>query len=269
MNINGTDYAPLNTQTITVTSALLIKAMYYDGTTAFDSTFSANSWQDIKDCCQLGLVGNFWSVSDTKNVTLTNGDTYAVRIADLVQDRYDYTYGTESTQAVFEFVDVIVINGVSGFVMNDTTTSVGGYAASKLKTTIDQTVYNLLPNDLKELLEYVNIFTNTGMNTKIVAIPAKLFPAGQAEAFLNTEQYASTYWIEDSNGKGRFQIYTGNESRKKYIHGTTTYASNWWIRSADKGRDGWFYNVYQGAIGNPYGPGNAMSTFGISVYFAW
>ena len=243
--INGTNFTAGDTHT--VAGDIAITCLYWDEVNVpVNPNFADNSWGLIKLGCQLGLASQFWSIGDTKSVTLTDGRTYTVRIADLVENRYQYADGTTGgTHAVFEFVELINANGTTTFNMNDSNTNSGGFNGSKMKSThLGQTIYNLLPTDLKEALEEVTVYSANGSGSTMVGANTKLFLASAYEIFASGT--ASSYSYDDTQSKGRYQIYAASANdnatfRKKYDYGTST-ARAWWLRSPR--RDYSYYFVY-------------------------
>lgn len=266
--VNGTNFSAGDTFTVP-NSAVAITAIYWDGENVpVNPTFADNSWDLIKTGCKLGLAAQLWSVGDTKSVTLNDGRTYTVRIADLMENRYQYADGTTGgTHAVFEFVELINANGTTTFDMNSSATNSGGFPATRTKTVhLDQTIYNLLPSDLKDALEEIVVYSSNGRQSSMVSANCKLFLPSAYEVF--DSGTASNYSYNDTNSKGRWQNYTNNDNttyRTKKVVGTTS-GVRWWLRSPlyNFGTD--FCCVY--ALGS-LNSGSAFSSFGVSPAFAF
>lgn len=265
LTVNGTNFTAGDTYTVS-SSAIAITAMYWDGENVpVNPDFAANSWDLIKMGCKLGLASQLWQVGATKSVTLTDGRTYTVRIADLLENRYQYADGTTGgTHAVFEFVELINTNGTRFFDMNSSATNSGGFPATRMKTVhLDQTIYNLLPSDLKDVLEEVVVYSGNGTSSSMVTANCKLFLPSAYEVFGGGNNY-----YNDTNGKGRWQNYTANDNTtyrtKKTVE--TTSASDWWLRSPIYDNSRYFCMVYYSGGINYY---NANGGSGVSPAFAF
>ena len=263
--VNGTTFASGDTYTVS-SADVKITAMYWDEVVVpLNPNFADNSWSLIKLGCQLGLASQFWSIGDTKSVTLTDGRTYTVRIEDLLEDRYQYADGTTGgTHAAFEFVELINANGTKYFDMNSSATNAGGFPATRMKTVhLDQTIYNLLPSDLKDALEEVVVYSGNGTSSSMVTANCKLFLPSAYEVFGGGNNY-----YDDTNGKGRWQNYTANDNityRTKKTVGTTS-AVDWWLRSSTNDSIRYFCKVYY--VGS-FNYSNAVNEFGVSPAFAF
>lgn len=248
LTVNGVTFNAGDTYIVGETD-VSIKAIYWDNVNVpVNPNFAENSWSVIKLGCQLNRASELWHVGDTKNVTLTDGRKYTIRIADLVAERYTYSGTTEHTHAVFEFVELINANGTKSFNMNDSSSNSGGFASSKMNTThLNKTIYELLPNELKESLAEVDVYSANGTGLTMVAAHSKLFLPSAYEIFDSST--ANSYCYDDTQGKGRYQLYTANDNnnfRSKKYHDNTN--SRWWLRSFVRSANGFVVVYPDGSI---------------------
>ena len=104
LQVNGEDFT--SGGTFTVNEDLNITAIYWDGENIpLQPVFGDNSWAMIRQAFRNGLASGLWAVGDQKEVTLGDGKTYHIRIADMQSGRYNLTDGSGTTNGVLEFVE--------------------------------------------------------------------------------------------------------------------------------------------------------------------
>lgn len=255
--VNGQDFT--SGSTITVSSDVFVSAVYWDGEhVPVNPTFGDNGWDVIASTFKSGVAGSFWSVGDTKSVTLTNGQTYTVRIADMQSGRYAYADGTGNSHAVLEFVEL----QPTARYMNSTNTNAGGWAQCYMRSTVMTELYNLLPSDMRSAISEVNVLSGTGSSTTSGTSSSanKLFLPAEMEIFS-----AKTYSIGNTECPlGQFDWYrthNTNADRIKYRSGS---AVAWWLRSPYSGNSYNFCNVNSGVAASS----GANYTYGVAPCFA-
>lgn len=207
----------------------------------YDPVFANNSWGAIKRACQNNEIPETWEIGDLKTFQGTDGLEYTVRLSDKQQGRYAYTNGG-STNAVFELVEAVdTTSEGSPYQWNSTRTNADGYAESLLRTTMNTDILGILPDEIKNLLEEVNIKSSTGGATYSGQSTSanKIFALAYNEVAQTTEtQYTQEtanndtvfgmldYYelhTEDSYKVKRVWVYYQGE----YVKGTC----DWWLRS--------------------------------------
>ena len=186
----------------------------------------------------MGAASEFWSVGDTKSVTLTNSETYTIRIADMKANRYALSNGTGYSKGVFEFVELYS----EAYKMNTSGTNAGGWAGCYMKGTVMPQLYDLLPSDLQSSISEVYILSGTGSNTTSGTSSSvnKLFLACEYEI---SGTQSRSIGISESP-LGQFDWYSSHNTQadriKKDLNNT---AQIWWTRSPRSGNSDSFVSV--------------------------
>lgn len=258
--VNGNAFT--SGSTITADTDISIIAIYYDGVNApINPVFGDNSWILIADAVKSGNIPDTWVVGDTKSVTLTNGNTFTIRLCDLQADRYAYADGTGNSKAVFEFVEL----QPSTKYMNSSATNSGGWADCYMRNTVMAELYALLPSDLQGIISEVNVLSGIGdSNTTDTSTSAnKLFLPAMRELF-SSESYSIGL---AECPLGQFDYYANNNTstaRIKYPLNSTS-ASIWWTRSPrDTSSTGFCSVNYNGNAG----VSSADYSYGVAPVFA-
>lgn len=216
------------------------------------------TWSQIKTIVQNGEAANLWSVGDTKSIQIGNR-TYNVRLADLTSGRYNYVNENRTTNAVFELVELLPNNYQMGY------TTVGGWDESQLKTTLNSTILNMLPSDLRSILENVYVPSANGAKdeyTQIVNSSCKLFLPSAIEVFGNI---GTDDKISFAGEGSQFAYYTGGTSIKRRKKKTDGVSYTWWTRSTSA----YYGNCYMYV--DSYGDRNSQAVgleFAVSLTFA-
>ena len=196
--------------------------------------FATATWAEIKAAVQKGIGGldlsEYWSVGDTKSVTLTTGETIELQIADFNHDIY-----SDGVTAPVTFVMKNCLNATAP--MNSSNNNAGGYPASAMKTYVEENIYDKLPSDLKTIVAPVKKKCYTTYNQA----------SSLSEANYNVWLLAEVEVSDKANytiGRGegtKYPIFTDNASRVKKVNGSE---DNWWLRSAYFDNSGSFVVVY-------------------------
>lgn len=251
LQVNGEDFT--SGGTFTVNADLNIAAIYWDGKNVpLQPIFGDNSWAMIRHAFQNGLASGLWAVGDQKEVTLGDRNTYHIRIADMQSGRYNLTDGSGTTNGVFEFVECLP----TGYPINSsqvtdgdvTAYTAGGWAMCQMKnTTLDVTVWGLLPGDMKNAISEITLNEYSYSAPSPRESTNKLFLPAETEIFMNRHFSAEG----DQTGcvkYNRFDYYasatTDNRSplREKHRLGITS-TIEWWLRSPSAGSSGVFCSV--------------------------
>lgn len=206
-----------------------------------------------------------WAIGDTKEVTLTDGYTYHIRLSDMQAGRYTKTDGG-TTKAGFEFVECLptsyAINPSQVTDGDVTAYAAGGWAMCYMKNTVlDQTVWNMLPADLQAVISEITL------NEYSYSAPSPRTSNNKLFLFAETELSTSSGDSAEGTQEGcvkytPWDYYLSKQSDedrdKAYVNQTSSIS--WWLRSPGAGYDNrWFYVDYIGSftngstISSPYG----------------
>ena len=258
IQLNGENIEETNFS-VTITENIEIIAIYYDGVNIpISPTFADNSWVIIASACRSGVAADYWSVGDTKTITLTDGNDYTIRICDMTPGRYEYTNNSEQkTNVVFEFVECLS----TSYSMNDSSTNVGGWAESKMKSTHMQNIFNMLPSDLQGVIEEIQIASSVGNKSAEISTSAnKLFLPSEYEIF-----GSGTYSTGESEGTPQYELYSLNNTNTFRIKKQNGTAKIWWLRSPGTSDTNYFCNVSTNGNAHNY---DANRSIGVSPCFS-
>ncbi len=201
--------------------------------------FSSDSWNTIISNVKAGK-GSSYEVGATKEVTLSTLGTHTIRVANNTSPSECSTSGFSQTACgfVLEFVDIITTHSMDS-------SSVGGWNETALYTYLNNTIYNELPNNLK----------NSIINTTVVSSPSiiseehivstdKMYLLAPSEIYSdwNDEYDISknlTRQLDYYKQKGTST--SSNSSALKSLGSTNT---GWWTRSADHVDAELFFEVF-------------------------
>ena len=238
-----------------------------------DPILANNSWDTIKQVCQAGNAGNYWSLGDSKAIKVTiNGTDYQIQhaLVDMTANRYEYASdNTKHSKVVFQAVPTL-----GNFQYNPNTnvspngdTAYNGWDYSELRASMNSgTIYGYYDSDFKSLLEQVKTMAAySGKTNTLVYSSDKLFlPAarevkssytGVQSCEMNMTQYGYYY----NNG------HDDNANRIKYPYNSAT-ATYWWLRSP---RSDYAYYVRYVDNSGTMNYNIAYYNYGVAPCFAW
>ena len=220
-------------------------------------SFKSDSWETIANAVRLKDYP--YQVGDTKEIDMGDLGTHTVRVA----NTSSCTNGETSETAcgfVVEFADII-----SNHAMNLDDTNVGGWPASKLRTYVNETVYNALPSELQNAIATTMVISGHGSEEKTnFAFGDKLYLLSTKEVWnggtgfdtaeSETKQldYYKNKGVTKSNYSGAIKQYNGSNAE-------------WWLRGARYSSSDLFFSVYNN--GNSLPRGAAYSGVGVSPAF--
>ena len=235
--VNGADFT--SGDTVTVTSDISVTAIYYDGQDVpVDPVFANNDWETIRQVVRAGTASQFWSVGDTKSITLTNGATIVYRIADMKTGRYALSDNTGSSNMVLEPVTQIPNTTAA---MNSSGSNSGGFAQSQMRSTTLANIYALFPTDVQNAMSEVVILSGTGGGTTSGTSSSnnKLFLPAETEMFSS-----ATYSIGSSESpSGQFDYYAAHNTAADRIKQRDGSNKSYWLRSPYSGYSSYFCYV--------------------------
>ena len=276
-----TNYTAPSSKTFTVAVTLVSK------------TLSSNSWAVIKAVSDAGQGANYWSVGDTKRITL-NGKVGAYTFSNFNVDvfilgfnhnsskegsnRIHFQIGKVSGKAVALCDSQYNGSGSSAmFHMNSSDSNSGGWNGSYMRKTLlgnsntpDSTLENslmaALPSDLLAVMKTVTKYTdNTGGGSNssgnVTATADYLFLLAEFEVF-GTRYWANQY---EQNSQKQYDYYKAGNSRVAYNHSAVSTAVWWWLRSASYDTSYGFCDV---GTGGSSGSNTAYYSAGLRPGFA-
>ena len=192
-----------------------------------------NSWDSIRQVILAGEASNYWKVGDTKTITSKSGKTYTIRLADLQDGRYEYSDGSGSSKAVFEFVECYNLNGTTNWRMTESSTitdeKLGGWSNTLIKTVTLPEILADLPDDMVSAMSEVNVLSGVGTDYETTSPSAnKLFLPAICELTNSTSLRIN----HNESPLGLLDYYSNDNSnnRVKNIVGETSNVY-WWLRS--------------------------------------
>lgn len=255
-----TNYTAPSSKTFTVAVTLVSK------------TLSSNSWAVIKAVSDAGQGANYWSVGDTKRITL-NGKVGAYTFSNFNVDvfilgfnhnsskegsnRIHFQIGKVSGKAVALCDSQYNGSGSSAmFHMNSSDSNSGGWNGSYMRktllgnsntpaSTLENSLMAALPSDLLAVMKTVTKYTdNTGAGSNssgnVTATADYLFLLAEFEVF-GTRYWANQY---EQNSQKQYDYYKAGNSRVAYNHSAVSTAVWWWLRSAYYNYSNFFCDVF-------------------------
>lgn len=223
------------------------------GTTPIFPTLNDNSWDAIAKVAYTSEGANYWSVGDTKQITingkLSDGLTLSNYKTWVYILGFDHNEAIEGKGIVFggfktaqtSGIDIALIDNqynaqpTSGqyFNINNTTGNTGGWESCLMRTATLPAVKAALPSDLTAVLKTSTIYSdNTGGSSDIAsyvtATQDDLYLLAEFEIF-GTRYYANS---AEQNYQQRYAYYAAGNSKIKYRYSSTSSAVYWWERSA-------------------------------------
>ena len=205
--------------------------------------FQKDSWSTIAANVKAGNTDKY-NVGDTKEVDLGEFGTHTVRIA----NKSECTTETSETACGFvvEFTNIITrFNG-----MNTTSTNVGGWKDSEMRTYVNSTIYEALPSELQNVIVSTKVIsghgstageTNFETQDKLYLLSAhEVYEDGTSRKISSYDTaYNTTKQLDYYKNQG---ITTSSYSGA--IKQNNEGNSYWWLRSADSGSTERFLYVF-------------------------
>lgn len=225
------------------------------------STLNDCSWENISEVSESGQAANYWSVGDTKTITI-NGTVGATTFSNLSIDAFiigiDHNSNVEGANRIhFQLgkingVDVCLCDSnysslttASGaFTMNTSGTNSGGWSSSHMRTTVlgsdsdpasptANTLLAALPADLRAVMKKVIKYSdNVGGGSDSASSDVT---ATEDFLFLLAEFEVDGIWSYASKVEKKYQVrydyYKAGNSALKYKHDSITTKTFWWLRS--------------------------------------
>ena len=246
---------------------------------------NTNSWEMIKAVSDAGQGANYWSVGDTKDVTLS-GTWQSLNVSNVTvkafiigfdhnsavegEHRIHFLMGKIGT-AMVAFCDSEYGNRPRGayFTMNTADTISGGWEASRMRKTVlgnsntpdnplQGSLMAVLPEDLLAVMKPVTKWTQN--SSQLTATTDYTFLMAEFEIF-GAKKYANS---NEQSKQAQYDYFKAGNPKVFYKHSATTTAVNAWLRSPNAGIGGNFCSVaISGTAANFY----ASSSLGVAPGF--
>lgn len=215
----------------------------------YSSTLSSNTWETIKIGINKGRASDLGWLGQIK-------DGY--RLVDLQNGRYEKTDGSGYTKAVF-MKQYLLPNK---YPLNSTASNIGGWGAMSLKTTLNSTIYDELPTDIKAVISQCKVkSTASGTDSTINSSDNYLFLISEYEL------YGSVTYSEGGANEGSpiYDYYNGLGNAYRVMRPEGKAAQIYWNRSMYAGRTD--YGCLVGSSGAP-NRASASSSYYMAPCFA-
>lgn len=243
------------------------------------------TWAQVKQASDSGVASNYWSVGDTKQITingkvsdgltLSNYSTYVYIIG------FDHNSSVEGTGIAFggfktaasSGTDVALCDSGYGankssgqwFNMNNNDSTTGGWASCNMRNNTLPLVKAALPSELQSALKTTTIYTdNTGGSSTaasyVTATQDDLYLLAEFEIF-GARTYANS---AEQTKQQQYAYYVAGNSKVKYRHDSTATAVRWWERSVYAAGTNYFCRVASSGTANISG---AYLSYGLAVAF--
>lgn len=244
---------------------------------AYEEKLADNTWAQIQQGLRDGNPMG-WAVGDTKDLTLTNGDTYTIRLVDMQEGRYESTDGVKC-KATFEFIPLLkdivhAMNSTEKTYGSYTSYTAGGWLNSDMRTYIKTSLESLIPEELSSVMLTNKVGsaresgwgeTDTTRGGVIIYSDGdKLFLGAQSEFFGSSTTFYS--YNTERTLYPQFDYYKTHNTdtdRIKYPLGSTN-ALPYWSRSPDFDLFDTFCNI---AINGEAGDGDPFDTLTVALCF--
>ena len=242
------------------------------------------TWEQIRAISDAGLASRYFAVGDRKAVALSGtagslslSGTYYCYIIGI--DHNSAKEGTNRIHFPFGYtaasggVHIAFIDGGYGssytagshFNMKNSNSNSGGWANSRMRTTIIPTFKACLPSDLQAVLKTVTKYSdNTGGGSDtasyVTATSEEVFLLAEFEVF-GARRYANS---AEQNYQAQYAYYSAGNSKVRYRHSSTGSTARWWLRSVRAGESGSFCIVTaSGSVSGNY----ALYSYGFAPAF--
>ena len=236
------------------------------------TSLNDNTWATIKEVSDAGQGENYWSVGDTKRITI-NGKVGNFTFSNLAIDAFiigfNHNSSREGTNRIHFQIgkiggkDVCLCDsqygsGQSGngyFNMNPNNSNSGGWNGSYMRKTLlgnsgtpssppANSMLAALPSDLRAVMKSVTKYSdNTGGSpdnaSYVTSTTDYLFLLAEFE-YHGARSYANS---AEKNFQLQYSYYKAGNSKVKYKHGETGTAARHWCRSVYVGNTYYFCRV--------------------------
>ena len=216
-------------------------------------SFATDSWNTIANAVRSGNIGKY-NIGDTKTIDMGTYGTHTLRIANKSTPSECSTTGFSQTACGFvvEFADIITTH-----VMNSSSTNVGGWPATSMRTFVNNDIYNALPSDLRSAIIDTTVVSSHGSkDTANFTSTDKLYLLSTAEVW--AQGNSNTIDNDTARNVTRQLDYYKNlgTSTSDYSGAIKKNGNNiaiWYLRSASSDAEYYFYSANPDGRWSAYG----------------
>ena len=228
-------------------------------------SFSTDSWETIATAVREGNISKY-NVGDTKTIDMGTYGTHTLRIANKSTPSECSTSGFSQSACgfVLEFADIITTHA-----MNDTSTNVGGWPATTMRTFVNNDIYNSLPSELRNaIIDTIVVSGHGSKDTANFTSTDKLYLLSTVEVWAEgtSNQIGNNDTARDNTRQLDYykKLGTSTSNYSGAIKKNKTSAAWWWLRVAYSYGNTSFYRV--GTNGD-WGNTDSSSTRGVAPAF--
>ena len=215
------------------------------------------SWAMLKQLASAGTLGNYYQIGDTKTIELTGGERVVMELVSINDG--EGTAGAYYPRGTVDFISKDCMQTTRS--MNSSNTNAGGWVSCALRTTLNTTIYETLPQTVKDVIVEKTHKSSAGsQSTSLVEHSDKLWLPTEYEMFGAITYSANT---ENANVNKHYAVFDTNADRIKH-QGTNGSAVNWWGSSPRVSHSADFCGVYSDGSANNYG---ASGSYGVPLCF--
>lgn len=179
------------------------------------------SWPMLQQLAAAGTLGNYYSVGDTKTLELSGGERVVMELASINDG--EGTAGAYYPRGTADFISKDCM--LTTRQMNTSNTNSGGWPSCKMRTDLNNVVYVLLPQAVKDaIVEKTHKSSAGGQSTTLVEHSDKLWLPTEWEIFGSITYAAGT---ENGNVNKHYAVFDSAGDRIKHL-GTGGAATAWW-----------------------------------------
>ena len=217
------------------------------------NSFATDSWKTIINAVKNNNIGKY-NVGDTKTINMGTYGTHTLRIANTSTPSECSGTGFSQTACgfVLEFADIITTH-----VMNSSSTNVGGWPATSMRTFANNDIYNALPSDLRSAIINTTVVSSHGSeDTANFTSTDKLYLLSTAEVW--AQGNSNTIDNDTARNVTRQLDYYKNlgTSTSDYSGAIKKNGNNiaiWYLRSASSDAKYYFYSANPDGRWSAYG----------------
>ncbi len=218
-------------------------------------SFTTDSWDTIINAVKEGNTSKY-NVGDTKTIDMGSYGTHTLRIANTSTPSECSTEGFSQTACgfVLEFADIITEHNMNpegeyNGTQYDDGYNAGGWPNTRMRTFVNNDIYNSLPADLKNgIIDTTVVSSHGSEDSSNFTSTDKLYLLAPTEIYSDwTSSSGSNY--DTTKDLTRQLDYYKNEGVTTSNYSKTIKKKNsssypWWLRSANSSDNRAFYYVY-------------------------
>lgn len=197
-------------------------------------------------------VKSVWSVGDEREFTLTDNSTLTFVIIDFNHDELTTPINGKTNSLITCNAKIQYIYHV----INDTDTTAGGWERSSMRDWCNNTFYNIVPYNWKNIIKTVKKYTSIGeQSTTVTAVNDNVWILSEVEIFGTATNSVST----EADYSSQYKYYETSSNRAKK-NNAINMPADWWTRSPYKSHNGKNVRVSASGTTSYFGTGGSGGT---------